>query len=140
MHGVTEFGAPLDCQTLFGSRLIERGDANLAQIVRAIVNSPVWRSKQNVAIVVTFDEDGHGGTEGCCGVDPSDAANRGGGHVATIVVTNHGPRGVRDATPYSHYSLLRTIEEAFGIHRYLGHAGDAGVVPMRALFAARAKG
>jgi hypothetical protein len=30
---------------------------------------------------------------------------------------------------------LRTIDDAFGIHRYLQHANDAGVVPMTRLFA-----
>ena len=46
-------------------------------------------------------------------------------------------RGVVDATPYNHYSLLRTTEAAFGIGEYLGHAGDEGkgVVSMTPLFA-----
>ena len=61
----------------------------------------------------------------------------GGGHIPTIVITNHGPRGLQDQTPYNHYSLLRTFEDAFGISEHLGHAADtaAGVRPMTALFA-----
>ena len=57
-----------------------------------------------------------------------------------MVITNHGPRGVRDDTPYNHYSLLRTIEDAFGIDQHLGHAGDTdkGVTPMVKLFQAPA--
>jgi hypothetical protein len=53
------------------------------------------------------------------------------------VITNHGPRGVVDDTPYNHYSLLRTTEQAFGIDEYLGHAADArrGVSSMAPLFA-----
>ena len=39
-----------------------------------------------------------------------------------IVMTNHGVRGVQDPTPYNHYSLLRTIEDSFGIADYLAHA------------------
>jgi len=54
------------------------------------------------------------------------------------VITNHGPRGLSDPTPYSHYSLLRTIEDAFGISEHLGHAASTseGVRPMAPLFVA----
>jgi phosphatidylinositol-3-phosphatase len=104
-------------------------------LVDEIMASPVWKGRGNAAIVITFDEDDGGSTAGCCGNDPSDPSNRGGGHIATMVVTNHGPRGIADATPYSHYSLLRTIEDAFGIYTYLGRAGAPGVVPMTRLFA-----
>jgi hypothetical protein len=31
--------------------------------------------------------------------------------------------GFQDATPYSHYSILKTISEAWGLP-YLGHAAD----------------
>ncbi|MGR4065906.1 MAG: phosphoesterase, partial [Vulcanimicrobiaceae bacterium] len=55
--------------------------------------------------------------------------------VLTIVMTNHGPRGAVDDTPYSHYSLLRTIEDAFGIGTHLNRASAPGVVPMTKLFA-----
>ncbi len=39
--------------------------------------------------------------------------------------------------PYSHYSLLRTIEDASGVSERLGHAADtaAGVKAMTPLFA-----
>ena len=70
---------------------------------------------------------------------PDAPSNFGGGHIPTIVITNHGPRGVTDATPYNHYSLLRTIEDAFGIRDYLGLAAatDQGVKPMLPLFRTR---
>jgi phosphatidylinositol-3-phosphatase len=63
-------------------------------------------------------------------------ADFGGGHIATVVITNHGPRGVNDPTPYNHNSLLRTTEDAFGIYEYLNGAGaiDKGVKPMTPLF------
>ena len=64
------------------------------------------------------------GTQGCCGFDPKGLSNFGGGHIATIVITNHGARGVVDPTPYNHYSLLRTTEDALGISEYLNEAGD----------------
>lgn len=137
MHGSGQDEAPTDCRYAATGKLIWRGDQNVKKIVAAIMASPVWSGKANAAIVVTFDESGDGRFIGCCGNDPADPANRGGGHIPTVVVTNHGPRGVSDATPYSHYSLLRTIEDAFGITRYLKRANAPGVVPMVKLFAVR---
>ncbi len=46
-------------------------------------------------------------------------------------MTNHGLRHFVDATPYTHYSLLRTIEDAFGFAP-LAHAREA--LPMTELF------
>lgn len=135
MHGARpDPDLPADCRYAPIGPLIRRGDAMISEIVSAIVASPVWRSSQNAAIVITFDEDDAGSTQGCCGSDPRDPANRGGGHIPTIVITNHGPRRVADPTPYDHYSLLRTIEDAFGIHEHLGRAAASGVVPMIRLF------
>jgi phosphatidylinositol-3-phosphatase len=138
MHGSGDDDAPEDCEFRYLHKLIWRGDQNIKRIVAEITSSSVWTGTANAAIVITFDEDDGGGTSGCCGNDPADPANRGGGHIATIVVTNHGPRGVRDSTPYNHYSLLRTIEDAFGIHDYLQRAASPGVVPMLPLFATSA--
>ena len=136
MHGVAADKAPSeDCSYHNMSKLIWRGDQNVKTIVAQIMASPIWKAPGNVAIVVTFDEDDHYSTQGCCGNDPNDPTNRGGGHIPTIVITNHGPRGVADSTPYSHYSLLRTIEDAFGIDEHLARAGAPGVVPMVPLFA-----
>jgi phospholipase C len=111
-----------------------QGDRVAGQIVDEIQHSPLWRSNRNEAIVITWDEnDGvhrFFGRQGCCG------ALAGGGRIPTIVITNHGPRGVKDATPYNHYSLLRTLEDAFGINEYVAGAGDwaDGVRPMTVLF------
>jgi phospholipase C len=112
--------------------LISAGDTYVGNAVREIMNSPVWDQGTN-AIVITWDEDdfsdvGKPGT-GCCGADP------GGGHVATIVITNQGEQHITDNTPYNHYSLLLTMEDAFGLPCLL-HACDAaaGVKPMTKLF------
>jgi arylsulfatase A-like enzyme len=141
MHGMLGgAGVPEDCRYAHLSALIRRGDAAAEGIVEAITASRVWRSSENVAIVLTFDEDDGLGSEGCCGAGPGASSHAGGGHVPTIVVTNHGPRGVVDATPYNHYSLLRTIEDAFGMYSYLGIAArsDLGVRPMAPLFRSNA--
>jgi hypothetical protein len=112
----------------------------VGETVNQITQSKLWSQPANSAIIITWDEDNNPGdkrgTQGCCGVDPKSAANFGGGHIATIVITNHGPRGVTDTTPYNHYSLLRTTEDAFGIKEYLNGASNTsqGVKPMTRLF------
>jgi hypothetical protein len=138
MHGLPAGpGVPADCQSHNTAALIRRGDARTGEIVRRLQATSAWKGRENMAIVITFDEGAGGVRDGCCGVTPNAPSNFGGGHIPTIVITNHGPRGMRDATPYNHYSLLRTVEDAFGIREHLGHAADAdqGVQPMVKLFA-----
>lgn len=133
MHGLPE------CSNL--QQLIKTGDAQVGKLVNQIMKSKVWSAKGNSAIVITWDEDDNPPIkiqpQGCCGFDPKSQANFGGGHIVTLVITNHGPKRVVDQTSYNHYSLLRTTEDAFGIHEYLNEAGNtaAGVKPMTSLFA-----
>lgn len=133
MHGLAV------CDRL--QNLIKTGDAEIGKVVKQITSSHLWSAPENSAIIITWDEDSvvNTGIQGCCGYDPNSAANFGGGHIATIVITNHGHRGVTDNTPYNHYSLLRSTEDAFGIYKYLNHASDTnkGVKPMTALFATK---
>ena len=92
---------------------------------------PQWRHGNN-AIVITETEGT--GSAGCCDAKP------GTGQVFTVVVTSHGPRHLKDATPFNHYSLLATVEHAFGLG-CLQHACDTRhVVPMARLFGARSDG
>jgi phosphatidylinositol-3-phosphatase len=112
------------------SALISAGDTYVGTTVRQIMASATWNQGRN-AIVITWDEDdfsdsGVPGT-GCCGADP------GGGHVVTIVITNHGLYPVQDGTAYNHYSLLRSMEAAFGVP-CLAHACDGMVPAMTPLF------
>jgi phospholipase C len=149
MHGLGSDDAPVvpeGCREEEDeAAVIRRGDFEFATLVDKITHSKVWRERGNVAIVITFDENDkpsrRSGRQGCCGYDPASAANFGGGRIPTIVITNHGPRGLVDPTPYNHYSLLRTTEAAFGIRHYLGHAADRdkGVVAMTPLFAVQAQ-
>lgn len=115
------------------SDLIAAGDQYVGTTVQEIMASPSWWSGRN-AIVITWDEDdysdvGAPGT-GCCS-----ATSVGGGHVVTIVITNHGRHALTDPTAYNHYSLLRTFEDAFGLS-CLANAciGDNGGRPMTPLF------
>jgi hypothetical protein len=124
MHGIGACGDE--------NGLISAGDTYVHQLVTEIMHSQMWEQGRN-AIVVTWDEDdfsdqGQLGT-GCCGANP------GGGHVVTIVITNQSHRHIADNTPYNHYSLLLSMEQAFGLP-CLANACDAadGVKPMAALF------
>jgi phosphatidylinositol-3-phosphatase len=89
-------------------------DRWLRRLFGELAASPLWR--QDTRVVVTFDEGDRHDPRVCCG-----GLGRG-GLVPTIVA---GPRvrPERDQTPYTHYSLLRSIEAAFGLP-FLGHAGD----------------
>lgn len=122
MHGV---GTNLsDCSVMNWRALIHRGDAAIARITGLLMKTTMWKSAEQCAIVLVFDEDDSGSTEG------------GGGRVPAVVITNHGPRGIVDATPYTHYSLLRTVEDAFRLP-HLVHAGDPATRDMTPLFAHR---
>lgn len=135
MHGLEGRNVPSDCEYKNDPGRIARGDKVIGELVAKIQASPIWSAQGNTAVVVTWDE-ASAGTEGCCGSDPTSAANFGGGHIPTLVITNHGPGRIEDDTPYNHYSLLRTTEETFGINEHLGHANGsaAGVKSMTRLF------
>ena len=136
MHGLVGSRVPPDCVASNKPGLIRRGDAEIGRLVAELQATGAWKGRDNVAIILTFDEGAGGERSGCCAVTPDAPSNFGGGHIPTIVITNHGPRGLADDTPYNHYSLLRTIEDAFGIGEHLRHAADTdkGVVPMTRLF------
>ena len=101
--------------------LIHRGDVTVQKIVTAIHQSPGWHNGKN-AIVVVWDEN-----------DYSTAPNT--NKVMLIVDTNYGTGGKRSAVPYTHFSLLKTMEAALGLP-CLNHACDANVNVMSDLFAA----
>jgi hypothetical protein len=131
--------------------LKQKADAFVESAVDTIRSSKAWTG--NSAIVILTDEADFDGSatetdlwadvRGCCdspgygnapglpegyvlidnGAHPW-SGPFGGGLVPAIVVTTHGPSGLKDATPYNHYSLLRTIEEVWGLG-YLGWAADS---------------
>jgi phosphatidylinositol-3-phosphatase len=90
-------------------------DAWLANILAGLVPA-LDRGGSNYLIVLTWDEGQ--GKHSCCGL-PAEA----GGRVATVLYSPLVKNGFEDATPYSHYSLLKTISEAWGLP-YLGHATE----------------
>jgi phospholipase C len=83
---------------------IQTGDAWLKTWVPQILASPAWQD--HGALFITFDEGTSGA--GCC-------TYAAGGKVDMLVISPLGKPGFVSATPYDHYSLLRTIEEAWGM-------------------------
>lgn len=47
------------------------------------------------------------------------------------MVTNHGPRGVKDNTAYNHYNLLASLQQTFGVGCLLN---SCQAIPMTPLF------
>jgi hypothetical protein len=91
---------------------VNQGDAWLQSVVPTILQSAAWQ--QGGVLFITWDE---GTTSaGCCAAA--------GGHVATLIVSPTGTAGFVSATGETHYSLLRTIEQAWGLAG-LGNAAGA---------------
>ena len=86
---------------------IADGDNFLKAFLPKITTSS---SFANSVVFITFDE-------GTTNVD-------GGGHIATIAVTPKMTAGYKATATYTHYSMLRTIEQAWGLP-FLGCASSA---------------
>jgi phosphatidylinositol-3-phosphatase len=105
------------------SGTVAAGDAWLHRLVDRLPANPLWG--QDTRLVVVFDESSRRDVRSCC------AGLGRGGRIPAIVFGPRIPRG-RDPTPYTHYSLLRSIEAAFGLP-FLGHAGDPASATIPAL-------
>lgn len=92
-------------------------DSWLSDLVTEIMKSPNF--DENSLIVITYDEGGS--SLGCCS-----QSSTGGGRVATILISPRVKKAYQDDTPYSHYSLLKTIAASWSL-RELGHAGDTDI-------------
>jgi hypothetical protein len=123
MHGTA--GCPS------GPALNQEGDAYVAQTVNAIMSSSTWQRGNN-AIVITWDENDYTALD--CNTSVRVASN--GCQVPTIVIANHGPQGVKYDVPANHYSLLLSIEDAFGLGCLQQACPSSGsnVQPMTPLF------
>ncbi len=65
---------------------------------------------KNSLIVITFDEGNEKDTTSCCGM-----GSKAGGQVATLLISPLAKPAFNDATPVSHYGLLKTILLAWGL-------------------------
>ena len=112
-------------------------DSFLQVWVPRILDSPAY--KQDGLLIVTFDESDSIGPEAstaCCdekslpGERQAPGFNGpGGGKIGAVLLSPFIKPGTTSAMPYNHYSLLRSIEDQFG----LAHLGYAGQDKLRAL-------
>ncbi|GAC1610301.1 MAG: hypothetical protein NVS3B26_16310 [Mycobacteriales bacterium] len=116
----------------------------LQKYVPLIMSSAAF--KQNGVLIVTSDESEATGSKSdataCCGeqsgVNSPQAGitGPGGGRIGALVLGRCVKPGSTSTVPYNHYSLLRSIEDIFGVTTggsdakgHLGYAGAAGVAP-----------
>jgi hypothetical protein len=70
---------------------------------------------KNGLIILTWDEGQ--GQHTCCEL------SEGGGRVATILISPNAKKGFQDETQYTHYSILKTILQAWDLPE-IGHSAD----------------
>jgi len=80
---------------------------------------------KNSLIILTFDEGEAKDKSACCGM------SKGGGQIVTVLISPLAKAGFSDATPVSHYGLLKTILEAWGLPD-LGNTGQPDTQPITA--------
>jgi hypothetical protein len=135
MHGIGNPLAPCGGANDTDDVDVKRGDDETGWLVNGITGSTAWQHGRNVIFIV-FDE-GNGPLT--CNYNPDTVTDTATGsllpgadcyaeanfndRVVLIAITNYGVRGVQDTRFQSHYSLLKTIEAAFGLP-YVGHAAD----------------
>ena len=104
----------------------------LQKWVPLITSSAAFR--RDGLLVVTFDETDMVGAEGstaCCGEQPLASATRfppglngpGGGRIGAVLVSPFIKPGTLTSQSYNHYSLLRSVEDFFGLE-HLGYAAE----------------
>lgn len=108
-------------------------NAFLQQWVPQILGSPAF--KRDGLLVITFDEsDGaQADATACCGEGAGPNAllpgltGPGGGRIGAVLLSPFITPGTVSNTPYNHYSLLRSVEQIFGLG-YLGYAAASSQV------------
>jgi len=110
--------------------LIQQGDTTIERLVGAIHASPVWHEGRN-AIVIVWDENDYSGVLNAPnGLFPPQNRNN-----VVLTVETNAPnfRASSTDTYYSSFSLLKSLEAAFGLP-CLNHACDPDVSAMTDLF------
>jgi hypothetical protein len=105
-------------------------DAWLKVAVPQILASAAY--KDNGLLMITFDESDGPFTDdsACCNEESGPNTllpgifGPGGGRVGALVLSPFTTAGSTDTTAYNHYSLLRTVEDTFGLSP-LGYAAEA---------------
>jgi len=120
-------------QSQLNPGLIQQGDTTIERLVKAIHASRVWHDSRS-AIVIVWDENDYSGITtppNPNGLFPANNQNK----VVLTVETNRdrGDLGVRSGKYYNSFSLLKSLEAAFGLP-CLNHACDPNVNVMSDLF------
>jgi phosphatidylinositol-3-phosphatase len=113
-------------------------DHFLSVWVPLIKQSPAF--KKDGLLIITTDEASSSDATACCNERPGPSDPQpgirgpGGGRIGTLVIGHCVGAGRKVKTPYNHYSLLRSLENLFGIHKggsdgkgHLGYAGASGL-------------
>ncbi|MDI3317035.1 MAG: alkaline phosphatase family protein [Bacillota bacterium] len=103
-------------------------DAWLGAFVRQLTASRAWDSRS--VLFVTWDEGAGDDASAAPGLAP------GGGRTLLVALSPLARPGYRSGLPFSHLSLLRTLEDAWGLPP-LGRSGLPGVRPLTPLFRPR---
>jgi hypothetical protein len=118
---------------------LESANAFLRRVVPGILRSPAYERRG--LLVVTFDEaegaPGEGDSSACCGEQPGPntinpgllVPGPGGGRTGAVMLSPCIEPGTVSEQDYNHYSLLRSLEDGFGLS-HLGYAGAAGLRPL----------
>ena len=129
-----DFGIPPGSELTMGGldglnpELILQGDVTLERLVKNIKASSAWREGRN-AIVIVWDENDYSGLA-ANGAFPRQNQNN---VVLTVETNREGGHGVTSSNYYNSFSLLKSLEAAFGLP-CLNHACDDGVAVMSDLF------
>jgi phospholipase C len=107
-------------------------DSWLQRNVPLITSSPAYRD--HGALFITFDEASNSDVSGCCATGVGSDGTNGGGRVGLLTLSPLARAGHATDTFYDHNSLLRTIEDSFGIGEHLNNARSSRVHPMTDLF------
>jgi phosphatidylinositol-3-phosphatase len=105
-------------------------DMFLRRWVPRILAAPAFR--QDGLLVITFDEGAD--AVACCGEQglpngpPPGMYGNGGGRTGAVLLSPFIKPGTVSSTPYNHYSLLRAMEDIFGVP----HLGYAAASPLHA--------
>ena len=109
---------------------LAQADAFLRQWVPRITNSPAF-TQQHGLLIITFDEAATSDTTSCCGEIPGPDSPEpgingpGGGDVGAVLLSPCIAPGTVSTAPYNHYTMLRSVEDIFGLP-HLGYAGLPG--------------
>ena len=110
---------------------LKSADRFLQAWVPKILESPAYQ--QDGMLIITFDEAETSDGASCCNEPPGPNVKQpglrgtgdrsGGGRIGAVILSRYVKPGSRNDTPYNHYSMLRSLEDLFGLD-HLGYAAQ----------------